>query len=503
MDKRLRILDTTLRDGEQSPGCSMNLNEKLELARQLERLGVDVIEAGFPASSPQDFQAVAEIAKMIQNCSVTGLCRCTRGDIEKGYEALRHAQSPMIHTVLATSDLHLTHKLKMSRQQALGCISEMVGYARSLCPVVEFSAEDAVRSDREFLLTAVNTAIAAGASVVNIPDTVGYATPAEMADLIAYLKARLTNPEVILSVHCHNDLGMAVANSLAAIGAGAGQVEGTINGIGERAGNAALEEIIMALKTRSGLFGLSCGVNTKQIYRTSKLLSTITGIKIPPNKAVVGRNAFAHESGIHQHGVLQERSTYEILSPEEIGVYQNQMVLGKHSGKHALVQRLNEIGYVLEPKDLDSVFESFKQLADRKKTVTDRDLEALVVEVGYVIPQAYTLHSFVVNSGTVISATAVVKLLYQGQEVEHVARGDGPIDAAFQAIDGITQQRFLLKNYSINAVTEGEDALGEVVVKIEKDNRVLTGRGLSTDIIEASIKAYLNAINKAILPAQV
>lgn len=499
MGKRIRVLDTTLRDGEQAPGYSMNLGEKLEMARQLERLKVDIIEAGFPASSPEDFQSVSEIARLIRDCSVTGLCRCTKGDIEQGYEALRHAQSPIIHTVIATSDIHLTHKLKMNREQNLQRIADMVAYARSLCPQVQFSAEDAFRSNRQHLMEAVNTAVRAGATVINITDTVGFATPAEMEELFRFIRAGIENPEVLLSVHCHNDLGMAVANSLAAISAGADQIEGTINGIGERAGNAALEELVMALKTRGELFGADCRVDTRQIYRTSKMLCALTGQSISSNKAVVGRNAFAHESGIHQHGVMAERSTYEIMSPADIGLYQNNMVLGKHSGKHAFVQRLGEIGYVLGSESLDAAFEKFKVLADRKKVVTDRDMEAIVESAGYAMKETYTLESFVINSGTIISATAVVKLSKDGESLEHVARGEGPIDASFKAIDRIVKRHFPLKNYSINAVTEGEDALGEVVVKIEKNGQDVTGRGLSTDILEASIKAYINAINKALI----
>ena len=497
--KTVKILDTTLRDGEQSPGCSMNLREKIEMARQLERLRVDIIEAGFPTSSPEDFESVSEIAKVIKDSAVTALTRAVQADILRTWEAVKPAACPMIHIVLATSDLHLEHKLRMNRSQVLELIAQSVAYAKTLCPDVEFSAEDASRSDREFLVKACNTAIGAGAGIVDITDTVGYSTPTEFASLISHVKSNLIDPSVTLAVHCHDDLGMAVANSIAAVRAGATQVEGTINGIGERAGNAALEEIIMALATRKDLLQAQTGIDTRQIYRTSKLLSTIVGIKIPPNKAIVGKNAFSHEAGIHQHGILQNRATYEIIRPESVGIYQTQIVLGKHSGKHAFAERVGELGYVLSDAAINATFERFKALADRKKNITDKDIEAIVAQAGYAIPEVYSLHSFVINSGTVISATAVVKLIKEGVEYEHVARGEGPIDAAFKAIDRIVKNSYHLQNYGIQAVTEGEDALGEVVVKIAKSGNIITGRGLSTDIIEASIKAYLNAINKSLL----
>ncbi|MDD3192391.1 MAG: 2-isopropylmalate synthase [Oscillospiraceae bacterium] len=498
--RRIRIFDTTLRDGEQSPGCSMNIHEKLEMARQLERLGVDVIEAGFPIASPEDFESVQQIAREVQSCRIAGLCRAVKGDIDCAWEALKGHPDPMIHVFLATSDIHLEAKLHKTREEVLEQVREMVAYAKTMCPSVEFSAEDASRSDRDYLVQVFDAAEEAGAGVLNIPDTVGYATPVEMEELVRYVKEHLKHPDrVILSVHCHNDLGMGVANSLAGMQGGADQIECTVNGIGERAGNAALEEIVMAIKTRANLYGSQTGVDTQQIYRTSKLLSTVTGVQVPPNKAVVGDNAFAHEAGIHQHGVINNRLTYEIMSPESVGIYQNRMVLGKHSGRHAFEERLDQLGYRIPESVLEQSFEKFKVLADRKKIVTDRDIEALVSSNRYQIPETYTLDSFVVNSGTVISATAVVKLMKDGESKEHVARGEGPIDAAFKAIDRIVKQGFPLKNYSIQSVTEGEDALGEVVVKILKDDETITGRGLSTDIIEASIRAYVNAINKAIM----
>lgn len=500
--RKISIFDTTLRDGEQAPGCTMNPREKVELARQLERLGVDVIEAGFPVSSPDDFAAVQAVASTVTRPIVAALCRAVPGDIETAAKALAPARHPRLHVFIATSDLHLREKLDITRERALEMIAESVALARTLCEDVEFSAEDATRSDREFLLTALNVAIDNGATLVNVPDTVGYITPEEMTDLIRYLKENLhkgkNGEDIPLSVHCHNDLGLAVANSLAAVKAGASQVEGTINGIGERAGNVALEEIIMALDTRGQFFGLETGVNLRQIYRTCRLVSTIIGQKIPPNKPVVGRNAFNHEAGIHQHGVLKNPLTYEIMSPQTIGIYDNDLVLGKHSGKHAFIQRVEELGYFLPGEAMEKAFARFLDLADRKKTVTNKDLEAIVGAAGYTIPETYQLHSFVVNSGTVISATAVVKLLKDGEEMEQVSRGDGPIDAAFKAIDQIVQVGFQLVNYSIHSVTEGEDAQGEVVVKLRRGNRTVTGRGLSTDIFEASLKAYLNAVNKII-----
>ncbi|MEA5012825.1 MAG: 2-isopropylmalate synthase, partial [Angelakisella sp.] len=412
----------------------------------------------------------------------------------------KNAKHPRLHVFIATSDLHIEVKLGLTRQQVLDRIKDCVSYAKSLCWDVEFSAEDSTRSDREFLLEAFNTAVQAGATTINIADTVGYILPEEMYDLVSYIKENLHNSNAItLSVHCHNDLGMAVANSLAALRAGANQVEGSINGIGERAGNVALEEVIMALHTRESQLALHTHINTKQIYRTSKLVANVIGSKVSPNKPIVGRNAFNHEAGIHQHGVLKNPLTYEIMSPDSIGIHQSDLTMGKHSGRHAFVQRVEELGYILSEEALEKAFERFLALADRKKNVTNKDIEALVSALGYAIPETYRLHSFVVNSGTVISATAVVKLMKNGEEIEHVARGDGPIDAAFKAIDRIVKEGCQLVSYTINSVTEGEDALGEVTVKLKKGERTIVGRGLSTDIFEASLKAYLNAINKAII----
>ena len=496
----IKIFDTTLRDGEQAPGFSMNLAEKLKVAKQLETLGVDIIEAGFAVSSPGDFESVQAIANTVKNCKVASLSRMVKKDIDASYEALRGAAAPRIHTFIATSPLHMEYKLKMSPEQVLARIDEMVRYACSLIPDVEFSAEDASRTPHDFLATAVSAAIRAGASVVNIPDTVGYATPQEMFEMIDYLKKNVPDiDKVDISVHCHDDLGMSVANSLAAVRAGATQIECTINGIGERAGNAALEEVIMALHTRSQYFGATCNIDTTQLYRASRLLSTITGSVIPSNKAIVGKNAFAHESGIHQHGVLANRLTYEIMTPQSIGLPTNVMVLGKHSGKHAFEDRLKELGYSLSPEELEAAFVEFKALCDKKKEVTDSDIEALVEHKSSAVPQFYKLERFVVNSGNTINSTAIVKLVDAENQVhEQVALGDGPVDAAYKAIEQIAGIPLALSDYRINSVSDGEDALGEVTVKVENEGRSVRGRGLSTDVIESSILAYVNAINKLI-----
>lgn len=495
--KTIKIFDTTLRDGEQSPGCSMDLNEKLEVAKQLEKLKVNVIEAGFAIASPMDFESVSQIAKTVKDVTVASLARALPKDIKQAYEAVKHAQNPLIHTFIATSPLHMEYKLKMTEEEVLQQIKEMVTYARSLCPNIEFSAEDAMRSDKEFLAKAVQMAIASGATVVNIPDTVGYRTPQEVIEYISYLKQNVPDiDKADISVHCHNDLGLAVANSLAAIGAGATQIECTINGIGERAGNASLEEIVMGINTRKDFYQATTTVDTKQIYKTAKLISSITGVAIPPNKAITGANAFAHESGIHQHGVLAKKETYEIMTPSSIGIPEQQIVLGKHSGRHAFEERINSLGYQLSEEELNEAFKHFKEIADRKKTLTDKDILALLNNKQQEHHDNYKLNRFIINSGNTITSTATVKLNYKDGTLEQVAIGDGPIDAAFKAINKITGQDFKLDDYIIHAVTEGEDALGEVVVKLTLDKTQVTGRGISTDIIEASIKAYLNGVNK-------
>lgn len=496
--RTIKIFDTTLRDGEQSPGCSMNLGEKIEIARQLEAMKVDVIEAGFAISSPGDFESVKKIADTIKDSTVCSLSRATEKDIQASYDALRGAASPLIHIFLATSPLHMEYKLKMTEEQVLQNITDAVGFAKTLMPNIEFSAEDAFRSDRPFLAKAVRTAIQAGATTVNIPDTVGYALPHEMAELIRYLRDTVEEIESIdLSVHCHNDLGMAVANTMASIRAGATQAECTVNGIGERAGNASLEEIVMAIHTRRKLLDADTRIDTTQIYRSSRMLSKTIGVSIPPNKAVVGANAFAHESGIHQHGVLAKRETYEIMTPESIGLNRNRMVLGKHSGKHAFEDFLKELGYNLTKEELSEAFAQFKDLCDKKKEVTEHDIEALVSHETAKVVEHYKLKQFVVNSGNKMQSTASVTLVdMSGAEQAHVSMGDGPVDAAYKAIEAIVPMPMELQSYKINAVSQGEDALGEVIVKVSSDKRTVTGRGLSTDIIESSILAYINAVNK-------
>ena len=493
----IKIFDTTLRDGEQSPGCSMNLQEKLEMAKQLERLRVDTIEAGFAAASPGDLLAIQAVAREIQDCQVASLARALTKDIDAAWEAVREAASPRIHAFIATSDIHMQYKLRKSPEQVLEQAVEMVKYAKKYCSDVQFSAEDATRSNPEFLYRVIEAVIKAGATVINIPDTVGYITPWEFTDLITNLFEKVPNiDQVDVAVHCHNDLGLAVANSLAAVGAGVNQIECTINGIGERAGNAALEEIVMGLVVRRDFYNVDTKIDTTQIYRTSRLLSSITGVTVQPNKAIVGANAFAHESGIHQHGVLANKSTYEIMTPASIGLAENKMVLGKHSGRHAFEDRLISLGYELTKEQLDTAFEQFKRLADKKKVVTDLDIEALVQQKTFNIPETYRLKRFVINSGSTITATATVYLETLEFPKEAVSTGDGPIDAAFKAIDQIVGIEFELDTFTINAVSEGKDAQGEVIVKLAKDGKLYTGRGLSTDIIESSIKAYLNAINK-------
>ena len=497
--KRIRIFDTTLRDGEQSPGCSMNLTEKIEMARQLEKLGVDVIEAGFAIASPMDHKSVQTIAAAVSNCTVASLARCTKGDIDAAWDAVKEAKHPRIHVFLATSDIHMVYKLKMTREQVLERISSMVAYAKSFCDDIEFSAEDASRSDRAFLAQCYTNAVAAGATTLNVPDTVGYSTPQEMAELITYLKEHVEGIEnTDISVHCHDDLGMAVANTLACIKAGATQVECTVNGIGERAGNASLEEIVMALHTRRDFYEAETGINTRQIYNSSKLLSNITGVPIPPSKAIVGANAFAHESGIHQHGVISNAQTYEIMKSTDVGIPQNTMVLGKHSGKHALREKLASMGYELDDQEMENVFARFKDLADKKKNITGSDIEALVLHRRNAFIGTCKLLGHVVNTGHGVPNTSYIKLQRGDEVLEDVAIGTGPLDASFQAINRMLgMEDIRLESFSLNAVTDGEDAVGEAVVKLEdKNGATYTGTGLSTDIIESSIRAYVNGINK-------
>ena len=497
MTRNIKIFDTTLRDGEQSPGCSMNLKEKLEVAEQLEKMKVDVIEAGFAIASPGDFNSVKEVAKLIRNCTVASLSRALPKDIDRAYEAVKYAKYPRIHTFIATSDIHMRYKLKASEEEVLQQAAKMVEYAKRYCSDVEFSAEDASRSRPEFLYRVFEAVIKAGATVINVPDTVGYTSPEEFYRLIKNIKENVSNiDKAEISVHCHNDLGMAVANTLAAAAAGATQLECTINGIGERAGNAALEEVVMALKTRKDLYNLNLNLDATQIYHASRLVSKVTGMKVQHNKAIVGDNAFAHESGIHQHGMLANKETYEIMTPESIGLSHNKLVLGKHSGRHAFEDRLKLLGYHLTKEKLEDVFKEFKELADKKKVIYDKDLEALAEDKKLEIKETYQLTEFVINCGNVITSTANIKLKKDQELFEEVAKGFGPVDAAFKAIEAIVGESFLLEDYSLQSVTEGEDALGEAVVKIKKNDEIYNGRGLSTDIVEASIKAYINAINK-------
>ncbi|NCB73166.1 MAG: 2-isopropylmalate synthase [Clostridia bacterium] len=497
--KKIKVFDTTLRDGEQSPGCSMNLSEKLQMARQLDALGVDIIEAGFAIASPEDFKSVEAIAQTVQNCKVASLARCTSGDIDAAWNAVKCAKYPRIHVFIATSDIHMEYKLKMTREQVLESIAKHVSYAKAYCEDIEFSCEDASRSEWSFLVTCCEAAIKAGATVLNIPDTVGYSSPQEMFDLITYLRENTKGIEnVDISAHCHDDLGMAVANSLACLRAGATQVECTVNGIGERAGNASLEEIAMALKTRRDYFQMECGINTQQIYKASKLLSSITGVPIAPSKSIVGANAFAHESGIHQHGVIANALTYEIMKPEDVGIPQNVMVLGKHSGKHALRDRLNQLGFEVTKEELDEMFVRFKELADKKKSLSDHDIEALALANAHTVKSTYELISHVVSTGKDITNIACVKIKKNDEVFEEVAIGSGPIDASFKAVDKITGLELTLENFSLNAVTDGEDAMGEAVVKLRRGKELHTGCGLSTDVIESAIKAYINGINKIV-----
>ena len=504
-DSRVIIFDTTLRDGEQAPGFSMNTVEKLEMARQLARLQVDVIEAGFPISSDEDFEATREVAKQVGTLegapAICGLSRVGLADIDRCWEAVRYARRPRIHTFVATSDLHLKYKLRKSRAEVLTAAVQAVRHARGYCADVEFSPEDASRSDFDYMCDVLSAVIDAGAQTVNIPDTVGYAVPQEWGERIARIRERVQGIDrVVLSVHCHNDLGQAVANSLTALLHGARQIECTVNGIGERAGNASLEEIVMALRTRRDFFGLETNVRTEEIFRASRLLSHITGVHVQPNKAVVGENAFAHEAGIHQDGVLKEKLTYEIMRPEDIGRPSNKLVLGKHSGRHALAARLKDLGFDLAGAELDRAFKKFKELADRKKEVYDEDLAAMVADEATQIPETYTLDYLHSISGTALIPSATVRLVKDGQTFQDSGVGDGPVDAALAAIDAITGLKGRLLDYALRAATGGKDAIGEVSVKVEFDGTVVSGKGSSTDVIEASARAYLNALNRLAHP---
>jgi 2-isopropylmalate synthase len=504
-DDRLIIFDTTLRDGEQSPGASMNLAEKLEISHALKDLGVDVIEAGFPIASPGDFEAVQTIARQVEGPVICGLARCNKDDIDRAWAALADAARPRIHVFLATSAIHREFKLHMAKEEIVRRAVAGVELAKSYCDDVEFSPEDAARTELDFLAEVVEQAIAAGATTVNIPDTVGYAVPSQYAAAIRHLKQNVRGiDKVVISVHCHNDLGLAVANSLAALHEGARQVECTINGLGERAGNCALEEVVMAVRTRADFFGLASGINTRRLYPTSRLVSHVTGINVQRNKAIVGQNAFAHEAGIHQDGMLKEKRTYEIMNPEDVGLTRTELVLGKHSGRHALRQRVRELGYHLDENQLKKVFDSFKTLADRKKVIYDADIEALAEAQIHGGPALWTLESFHISAGTGTLPVAAVALRHaDGNKVEDAACGDGPVDAVFKTIERITGITTVqLRDYQVRSVTVGEDAQGEVRVEVEHDGRFKRGQAVSTDILEASALAFLQAINRLALRQQ-
>jgi 2-isopropylmalate synthase len=500
MAERIIVFDTTLRDGEQSPGASMNKAEKLRLARQLEKLKVDVIEAGFPVASQGDFEAVALIAKEVRGLTVTALSRTEKADIDRAWEAVKEGANPRLHIFIATSDLHLKYKLKKSRKEVLEIINKSISYASRYTSNIEFSAEDGSRTDPNFLVQTVRAAVKAGATTINIPDTVGYALPEELGERIRFVREQVdAGDRVVWSVHCHNDLGLAVANSLSAIQNGARQVEVTINGIGERAGNTSLEELVMALHTRKDLMPFTTGIETKQIYHTSRLVSRITGLVVPANKAVVGANAFAHESGIHQDGVLKKRTTYEIMTPKDVGLDQSVLVLGKHSGRHAFQDRLKELGYVLNPEDLKKVFERFKELADKKKEVVNEDIEALIADEILMIPDTYKLVYISVISGNMAVPTATVQIEINGEIIQKAGFGVGPIDATFNTINKIIKTCTKVCNlvsFSVNAITGGTDAQGQVTVRIQQGSKVILGKGSDSDIITASAKAYLNALNR-------
>ena len=494
----IRIFDTTLRDGEQSPGASLNLKEKLEIARALEQLGVDIIEAGFPITSQGDFEAVSAIAAEITGSTIAGLARCTEGDVRRAGEAVKHAKKGRIHVFCATSKIHRDFKLKKAKEEIIRMTQENVRLAREYVSDVEFSPEDASRTELEYLAEVVHAAIEAGATTINCPDTVGFATPAEHMAMFEYLIKHVPGADkVIFSAHCHNDLGLAVANSLAAVQGGARQVECTINGIGERAGNASLEEIVMALKTRHDAFPYITRINSKKLVPTSRLVSSLTGLQVQRNKAIVGENAFAHESGIHQDGMLKHKSTYEIMTPSDVGWAQSRNVLGKHSGRHAFKTRLDELGYRLSEDELNKAFEKFKNLCDKKKEIYDEDLEALVEDQLEAGEQLFKLKSLQVVAATSGIPTATVTLIDSaGHEITDAATGDGPIDAMFAAIQRITRISARLESFTVRSVTAGKDAQGEATVELVHSERKVRGRGVSTDILEASAKAYLAAINR-------
>ncbi|SFJ00769.1 2-isopropylmalate synthase [Paenibacillus sp. UNC496MF] len=498
--RKIYVFDTTLRDGEQSPGVNLNTKEKLEIAYQLEKLGVDRIEAGFPAASPGDLAAVNAVARAVKNATVIGLSRSREQDIDAAREALKDAQDPCLHLFLATSPIHRKHKLRMEKEQVLETAERAIRYAKQYFSKIEFSPEDAGRTELDFLCQVTEMAIRAGATVVNIPDTVGYMNPSEFGNIFKTLKNRVPGIEKIqLSAHCHDDLGMATANALAAILNGADQIEGTINGIGERAGNTAIEEVAMALATRADYFGATTGLNLKEIAKTSRLVSKLTGMVVPGNKAIVGANAFAHESGIHQDGMLKEKTTYEIISPETIGLVDSKLVLGKHSGRAAFREKLIDLGYELDDEAVNAAFAKFKDLADRKKNVSDEDIRALLEEKLVDTPEVYALEQIEVSYGNKSTPSATLRIRVADQGVKETrAEGNGSVDAIYNAIDALTAETVELEDYSIKSVTHGKDALGEVHVVLKQDEVSAQGRGVSTDILEASARAYVDALNRLV-----
>ena len=494
---RVFIFDTTLRDGEQAPGFSMNTDEKLRFAKQLEKLGVDIIEAGFPVASEGDFAAVQRIAGEIKKSQVAALARTSLGDIDRAWDAIKDAVFPRIHTFISTSDIHIKHMLKMTKSQVLKESCNAVKYACGFTGNVEFSAQDATRTDRKYLCEIVEAVIDAGATTVNIPDTVGYAMPDEFGELIAYLFDNVGNiKKAVISVHSHDDLGVAVATSISGLKAGARQVECTINGIGERAGNASLEEVVMALETRRDILGLHTNIKTKHIYHSSRLLTDITGVQVQPNKAIVGANAFAHEAGIHQDGLIKERMTYEIMTPETVGVSDTNIILGKHSGRHAIRERLKKLGFNLAREEVDTVFKRFKELADIKKEIFDEDIEAIIAEDIFRKPDKYKLLYLSVVSGNAAIPTATVQMEIDGEMVQEAYFGVGPIDATFATIKKITGAEYTLVKYLVHAITEGTDAQGVVTVQLRYRERIVSGRGSDSDVLVASAKAYINALNR-------
>ena len=500
VDDRVVIFDTTLRDGEQAPGCSMTLNEKLRVATALRDLNVDVVEAGFPAASPGDFESVRTIARSIEGPTICGLARCNPNDIRCAWDAVKDAASPRIHVFVATSQIHREHKLQMAKEEILRSAVESVSLAREYCEDIEFSPEDASRTELEYLAQVVQAVIEAGATTVNIPDTVGYAVPGEFFEVFKYLTEHVSGIDAVrLSAHCHDDLGLAVANSLTAVQAGARQIECTMNGIGERAGNCSLEEVVMALKTREGYFGVTTGVDTRRLYPTSRIVASVTGMHTPRNKAIVGENAFAHEAGIHQHGMLKHRATYEIMRPEDVGLARSNLVLGKHSGRHAFRERVQQLGFEFDDVELNRCFDEFKRLADRKKDMYDADIEAIIMNVDVGKTGPWIIDELRITAGTGTVAAAALKLSHtDGREIREAAEGDGPVAAAFRALEAATGVDLTLKNFEVRGVTVGDDAQGEVTVTVEYNQQSFRGHAVSTDIVESAAFAYLEVINRIV-----